>query len=67
MVVCSEPSVKEAHRRYGIQNLHSKQERIIKALQRATEIREVILELANVKEKALLHTLDYDTDSMSCD
>ena len=63
MAVCSELSGKEAQRQYGIQNLHSKQERINKSLQRAPEIQEVILELANAKEKALLHTLGYDTSS----
>lgn len=67
MAACSELSGKEAQRRYEIHNLHSKQQRINKALQRATEIRDAILELANVKEKALLHTLSYDTDSTSCD
>ena len=67
MAVCSELSGKEAQRQYGIQNLHSKQERINKSLQRAPEIQEVILELANAKEKALLHTLGYDTGSTSCD
>lgn len=65
MAVCSELSGKEAQKRYGVQNINSKKQKINDAIQRATEIRNVILELANLKEKALLHTLGYDIDSSS--
>lgn len=65
MAVCSELSGKEAQKRYGVQNMNSKKQKINDAIQRATEIRNVILELANLKEKALLHTLSYDIDSSS--
>ena len=66
MAVCSELSGKEAQKRYGVQNINSKKQKINDAIQRATEIQNVILQLANLKEKALLHTCGYDIDSCSC-
>ena len=65
MVVCSKLSGKEAQKRYGVQNINSKKQKINDAIQRATEIGNVILELASLKEKALLHTVGYDIDSSS--
>ena len=50
-------------KRYGVQSLSAKQRKIDDALEKASEIRDTILELANVKEKAVLQTLGYDFTS----
>ena len=63
MSVCSCLSGKEAQKRYGVQSLSAKQRKIDDALEKASEIRDTILELANVKEKAVLQTLGYDFTS----
>lgn len=63
MSVYSCLSGKEAHKRYGVQSLSAKQRKIDDALEKASEIRDTILELANVKEKAVLQTLGYDFTS----
>ena len=51
MSVCSCLSGKEAQKRYGVQS--AKQRKIDDALEKASEIRVTVLELANVKEKAV--------------
>ena len=63
MSVCSCLSGKEAQKRHGVQSLSAKQIKIDDDLEKASEIRDTILELANVKEKAVLQKLGYDFTS----
>ncbi|KAK3705940.1 hypothetical protein QZH41_001256 [Actinostola sp. cb2023] len=60
-------SAKKAKKDYGFNDLHSKEDMIMKAVEKAQGIRDAVMQLAGVRNKATLRSLGYELPSDDSD
>ena len=60
-------SAKEAKKKYGFSDLHRKEDMIMKAAEQSQAIREAVMKLASVKNKATLRSLGHELPDSSSD
>ena len=60
-------SAKEAKKKYGFSDLHRKEDMIVKAAEQSEAIRDAVMNLASVKNKATLRSLGYELPDSSSD
>ena len=60
-------SAKEAKKKDGFSDLHRKEDMIMKAAEQSQAIREAVMKLASVKNKAILRSLGYELPDSSSD